>query len=188
MKTSTFLQASLAGLSALAFAAPAIAQTMKPGLWQSTNKIGGSPAMDQAMAQMQQQMANMPPAQRKQMEDMLARQGMSMGGASNGGMGMKMCITREMIERNQLPIQQKGNCTTTISDKTRSSMKVRLTCTDPPSSGEGIYTFQGDSAYTMSMNITSTVKGVQTNTSIAASGSWLGSDCGNIKPMEPPKQ
>ncbi|MES2051640.1 MAG: DUF3617 domain-containing protein, partial [Pseudomonadota bacterium] len=151
-------------------------------------KIGGSPAMDQAMAQMQQQLANMPPAQRKQMEDMMARQGMSMGAASNGGMTMKMCITKEMIERNQLPMQQKGNCTTTTSDKTRSSMKVKFTCTNPPSSGEGIYTFQGDNAYTMSMNITSTVKGVQTNTSIAASGSWLGSDCGNIKPMEPPKQ
>lgn len=188
MKPNALLQAGLTGLAALIFAAPALAQTMKPGLWETTNKIGGSPEIDKAMAQMQQQLANMPPAQRKQMEDMMGKQGMSMGAASNGGMAMKMCITKEMIERNQLPMQQKGNCTTTTSDKTRSSMKVKFTCTNPPSSGEGIYTFQGDSAYTMNMKITSTVKGAQTNTSIAAAGSWLGSDCGNIKPMEPPKQ
>ncbi|MDW5442557.1 DUF3617 domain-containing protein [Polaromonas sp. SM01] len=185
MKISTLFQASLA---ALAFAAPALAQTMKPGLWESTNKIGGSPEMDKAMAQMQQQMASMPPAQRKQMEDMMDRQGMRMGGTSNGGVAMKMCITKEMIERNQLPLQQQGNCSTTISDKTSSGMKVRFTCTNPPSSGEGVYTFQGDNAYAMTMNITSIIKGVQTNTSIAAAGSWLGSDCGTVKPLSPPQK
>ena len=48
-------------------ALPAHAQTMKPGLWEVNNKLGGSPEMDKAMAQMQEQMANLPPAQRKAM-------------------------------------------------------------------------------------------------------------------------
>ena len=63
-------------------AASAGAQTMKPGLWEMTNKMGGSPEMDQAMVQLQQQMANMPPEQRKMMEGMMAKKGMGMGGAS----------------------------------------------------------------------------------------------------------
>ena len=55
----------LAGaLLALASAA-APAQTLKPGLWEISNKAGGNPQMDQAMAQMQQQLAAMPPEQRK---------------------------------------------------------------------------------------------------------------------------
>jgi len=52
-------------------------------------------------------MAGMPPEQRKQMQDMLAKQGMGQGGA--GGMSMKICMTREMVERNEMPSQQQGS-------------------------------------------------------------------------------
>ncbi|MFI5444049.1 DUF3617 domain-containing protein [Polaromonas sp. UC242_47] len=173
----------LASLAALAFAAPAGAQTMKPGLWEATNKLGGSPEMDQAMAQMQQQMANMPPAQRKQMEEMMAKQGMSVSGAAKGGMVMKMCITQDMADRQQLPIQQPGNCTTTTSDKSSTGMKLTFSCTNPPSSGEGQFTFTGDTAYTMAMKINSGGQGTPKTTTVNTSAKWLNSDCGAIKPM-----
>ncbi len=172
----------------LAAASTAHAQSMKPGLWEVNNKMGGSPEMDKAMAQMQQQMASMSPAQRKQMEDMMAKQGMSMGGAANGGMVMKMCMTKEMAERNEVPMQQQGNCTTTTSDKTATGMKMKFTCTNPPSSGEGQMTFSGDSAYTMKMKINSSGQGGPKTMTMDASGKWLGSDCGAIKPMTMPKK
>lgn len=178
---------ALACTFALSLAAAAAgAQTMKPGLWEVTTKMGGSPEMDKAMAQMQQQLASMPPAQRKQMEDMMARQGIGLAGASGGGMAAKICVTKEMAARNQLPMQQQGNCTTTTSDKTASSMKMKFTCTSPPSSGEGQFTFSGDSAYTMKMNVSSAQQGVPRNTTIDSSGKWAGADCGAIKPMAMP--
>jgi hypothetical protein len=77
----------------------ASAQSLKPGLWESTNKtsFGGDSAMAAQMAQAQQQMANMPPEQRKMMEDMMKSRGMSMNVAGGGaGMTVKYCLTKEM--------------------------------------------------------------------------------------------
>ena len=49
-------------LLSLALAAPlAWAQSTKPGLWEIQHKMGGSPEMDKAMAEMQKQLAAMPP-------------------------------------------------------------------------------------------------------------------------------
>ena len=53
--------------------ASAFAQTTAPGLWAIQNKMGGNPELDKAMAEMQKQLAAMPPAQRKQMEAMMGR-------------------------------------------------------------------------------------------------------------------
>ena len=61
MKVGDVLALVMAPALAVATAS-ASAQTMKPGLWEIANKMGGSPEIDQAMAQLQQQMANMPPS------------------------------------------------------------------------------------------------------------------------------
>jgi hypothetical protein len=186
LRTTLSLSAALATL--IFGSVSASAQTMKPGLWEANNKIGGSPEMDQAMAKMQQQMAAMPPTQRKMMEDMLAKQGVGMGGAgAGGGMVLKMCITKEMVERNQLPVQQQGNCTTTTTDKSSTGMKMKFTCTNPASSGEGQFTFAGDTAYTMKMKVNNTSPGAPKTTTVDTSAKWLAADCGAIKPMVMPK-
>lgn len=186
LRTTLIAAAALATL--ILCSAPARAQTMKPGLWEANNKIGGSPEMDQAMARMQQQMAAMPPAQRKMMEDVLAQQGVGMGGASaGGGMVLKMCITKEMAARDQLPVQQQGNCTTTTTDKSSKGMKMKFTCTNPPSNGEGQFTFAGETAYTMKMKVNNTSQGAPKTTTVDTSARWLAADCGAIKPMVMPK-
>jgi hypothetical protein len=159
---------------------------MKPGLWEATNKIGGSPENEQAMARMQQQMAALPPAQRKAMEDMLAKQGVGMGGASANGMVLKMCITKEMADKQHLPSQTQGDCTTTLSDKTATSLKMNFVCKNPPSSGEGIYTFASDTAYSMKMKMNRDMKGKPETMTMDANGKWLSSDCGAIKPVAVP--
>lgn len=171
---------------ALAFAAHA--QTTKAGLWEVTNKLGGSPEMDKAMAQMQQQMASMSPQERKQMEAMMGRQGVSMTSNAAGAMVVKTCITKEMVDRSQLPVQTEGDCTSTVSDKTSTGMKFKFVCTKPPSSGEGQFNLLGDSAYTMKMKMNSTDKGKPVMTTMEGSGKWLASDCGTIKPPLVPKK
>lgn len=143
--------------------------------------------MDDAMAQMQREMANMPPDQRRMMQEMMAKQGMQMGTAPGGGMSVRMCMTREMVERSEFPAQH-GDCRTTQQARSGNTIKMAYTCRNPPSSGTGQVTIQSPEAYTMTMNVSSTVGGKTETMSMAGSGKWLSADCGSVKPMAPPKK
>ena len=61
--------------------------------------------MENAMAQMQQQLANMPPEQRKMVEQMMAKQGLGMGNKANS---VKVCISKEQAERAEERERQRG--------------------------------------------------------------------------------
>jgi hypothetical protein len=172
-----------AAVLALALVLPAGAQTMKPGLWEINNKMSGG-QMDQAMADMQKQLAQMPPEQRKQMEAMMAQRGMRMATGPNGGTVVQMCMTKEMVERNDVPTRE--GCSTTQQKRSGNSMHIAFTCTDPPSSGEGDVTFTPES-YTSRMTVKSTVQGKVDTMVIDASGKWMRGDCGNVKPLTPGK-
>lgn len=172
--------------TALTAASVAMAQSTRPGLWNVENKMGGNPEMERAMAQMQQQLAAMPPAQRKQMEAMMGQSGVSMG--AGGAMAVKVCITPEMAARQELPTQSKGECTTQLSPRSGNTVKMSFVCKNPPSSGEGTYTFDSDKAYTMQMLIRSTQQGKPHQMTMNAKGQWLAADCGTVKPITLPKQ
>jgi hypothetical protein len=166
---------------------PAAAQNMKPGLWEVNTKMGGSAELEKAMATMQQQLASMPADQRKMMEDMMAKQGVNLGGAaSGGGINVKMCVTREMAARNHMPVQTQGQCTTTQTPVLKGSMKYTFTCKNPPSSGEGEVSFTSDTGYSMKLRATSSVHGQPQQFDMTAVGRWMGADCGSIKPLVMP--
>lgn len=168
----------------LLVAATAFAQSTRPGLWEIQQRIGGNPQIDQAMAEMQKQMAGMSPAQRKQMEAMLGQQGITMPGpAAGGGMSLKVCITPEMAARQDMPSQNEGDCTSTTTSRSASTLKVRIVCKNPPSTGEGTYTFKGDTAYTMKMVMSTTRQGRPETMTLDGQGRWLSSDCGSVKPV-----
>jgi hypothetical protein len=175
--THTLFAASLA-LASLAVHA----QSTRAGLWEMNSKMGGNPEMDAAMAQMQKQMAAMPPEQRKMMEEMMAKQGVSLSPAAGGGVAIKTCVTPEMAAKQELPTQTEGECTTTVTSRSASVMKMNFVCKNPPSSGEGTYTFSGDTAFTMKMLVKTTRNGKPETTTIDGGGKWLSADCGNIKP------
>jgi hypothetical protein len=160
------------------------AQSTKPGLWEIQNRMGGNPQMDAAMAEMQKQMASMPPAQRKQMEAMMAAQGVSMPkAASGGGVAMKVCISPEMAARTDMPSQIDGDCTTTITSRSANTLKMHFVCKNPPSEGDGTYTFSGDTAYTMKMVMKTTQKGKTESMTMDGQGKWLSASCGDVKPL-----
>jgi hypothetical protein len=171
-------------LAALALACPAAAsaQSMKPGLWEITHKNQGAAGSQaaEAQAKMQAQMANMSPEQKKMMQEMMAKHGVQMGGAG-GGMSIKTCMTREMIDRHEMP-QQKGDCKQTSQSKSGNTMKFTVQCTNPPSTAEGQITYQGSEAYTMKMVVNSKVEGRPQTMNMESSGKWLSADCGAIKP------
>ena len=182
MKRSMFVAAAFAVLAGSAFG-----QGMKPGLWEVQNKMQGQAGgqLEQNMAQMQQQMANLPPDQRKMVEEMMAQRGVKLGPAGGSGMSVKMCVTREMAERNEMPTQERGDCKKNVQ-RSGSTVKMSFTCTNPPSSGEGQFTFSSPEAYSMKMVVNTQVQGRPETMNMEGSGKWLAADCGDIKPVRPP--
>ena len=182
MRTPLFVAAALLAGVIL----PATAQSMKPGLWEIHNKTN-NPEMDQAMAEMQKQMASMPPEQRKQMEAMLAQQGVRMARpGAGGGMTVQSCVTQEMIARNDMPMQE--GCRITQNQRSGNVQKIAFACSKPPSSGEGQFTFISPEAYNSKMTVRAAMDGKTQTSTMETTGKWLKADCGNIKPVAPPKK
>ena len=113
--------------AAAVFASPfgASAQQMKPGLWEITTNMKGAAGgmMAEQQAKMKAQMASMTPEQRKMMQEMMAKHGVQMSG---NAITSRQCMTKEMVERNEMPSQQ-GDCKTTKQQKTGNTMKFTVT-------------------------------------------------------------
>jgi hypothetical protein len=155
------------------------AQNLKPGLWEiATQMQGGAGAKNDEMAKAMKELQNLPPEQRKMMESMMAKQGVQLGSAPGGGMSIKICMTKEMVERNHMPSQQ-GDCKHTYSQRSGNTMKFAFVCTKPPSSGEGQITFASPEAYQTRMSTTSGANKMD----MQSSGRWLSTDCGAVKPL-----
>lgn len=169
------------GFSAL----PCSAQSMRPGWWEiktQVNSPGGE--MERAMAQMQKELARMSPEQRQMVEQSMARQGVGL--APDGQpMSARICVSKDMAQRRQVPIQRQGNCTEKHGAVSKGKMKSSFTCTQPPATGEAETTFDGDAAYTMTMRTSTTVSGKQQHMTLRSSGRWVSADCGAIQPVAP---
>jgi Protein of unknown function (DUF3617) len=168
-------------------AGPALAQSkLTPGLWEHQTRIKtGSGQMEAAMAQMQQQLASMPPEQRKQMEEAMGRQGMGMGGpmAPGGAMPIKICLSPEQAARDEVPMQEDGNCKITSRTRSGNTFKFTMACTGPrEGSGEGEVTYVSSKEHKGRMKITSKRGGRDETMEMETSAKWLGADCGALKP------
>lgn len=177
MKTRVFLAAAV-----LTAATAAQAQSIKPGLWEHGFTIkSASGQMEAGMAEMQKQMAALPPDQRKMMEQMLAQQGVGMGPK---GQSVRICITPEEAARQEVPAAE-GNCTQKVTQRSANTIKVSFSCADkPPSSGEGEITFLSPTAYSGKMQVRTTVDGKPERMDMTTTGKWLAADCGAIKPVK----
>lgn len=175
---TTLLAFALAAAAGAATAQPAT----QPGLWEirsSFKSSGGQ--MEQAMAEMQKQMAGMPAEQRKMMQDMLAKQGMAMG-AGGPGMNIRRCVTPEMAARDDIPVQE-GDCKQTITSRSAKVLDMQFTCTNPPSSGTGRFTFVDARNYTANVKTTTVVDGRKEQMDMQMTGKWLSADCGKLAPQ-----
>jgi hypothetical protein len=159
-------------------------QKMRPGLWEhSVTMKSQSGQTEAAMAQMQQAMANMSPAQRRQMEQMMAQKGVSMGSNSQS---VKVCITPEQAELDRTP--SRDGCTQSVRRTGLNTVATSISCKggphEPASQGEGTLTFSNPMAYTGQFKLTTTVQGKPEQIDMAQTGKWLASDCGNILPRQ----
>jgi hypothetical protein len=168
-------------------ALPAGAQTMKPGLWSLSNKMtSNDPQLAQAMSAMQQHMANMSPEQREQMQKMMQQNGVQLDIGAGGAVQTKMCMTREMAERKEIPVQQ-GDCKQTFTQQSSTRGRIAFTCTKPKVSGEGEVTADSDTSYRAHMKIKGEEQGRNQVVDMDVTGKWLSADCGNIRPIPIPR-
>ncbi len=180
---------SVALAAATLTAAHAADVKLRPGLWelQSTMKTS-SGQMEAAMAKMQEQLASMPPEQRKQMEQMMAQRGMSMPSASaNGGAAttLKVCMTQKDVDMDNIPAQE--GCTHKVTRAGPGRLKVSFRCEgkagQPPSSGEGSMTMGGPTAFDGQYQMHTQVEGKPEQMDMTQKGRWLSADCGQVKPL-----
>jgi hypothetical protein len=159
-------------------AAQAQAQNINPGLWEVSSKVKtGNAQTDQAMGAAMAQLAALPPEQRAQMEAMMAKNGISMPkAASDGGISLTACVTPEMAARKELPLNQQGKCSSK-QEAVSGGMNVSFSCTEPASSGKGQIRFNGDSAYTMTMQVSNNSGSGPQNATVESSGRWLSASC-----------
>jgi hypothetical protein len=180
---------------------------IKPGLWETTGKVQGgkhplaqiqkdnanaTPEQRQAMqsmpqlssdmlAKMKEQIAKLPPDQRKSMEaSMEAMKNLSVN--KDGNAAMNVCITKEMIDGQQF-LNPDGRCSYVKGAITGGTQKFNFTCTDPASSGEGTVSFQSNTNYTGLLKIKSVQNGRTEELVIESTGKFLEANCGSVKPL-----
>lgn len=174
-----------AALALTTLATPwARAQTQAPGLWEHRFAMKSQDGqMEAAMAQMQKELASMPPEQRKQMDAMMAGRGVKMGPQ---GTTTKFCLSKEQAARAAEP-HMGSDCTRQDVIRSGNTVKYRFECSKPqPMKGEGEMTFVSDKAYRGTSTITSQAPGQTRPMSMEMSGQWLSADCGDIRPMTMP--
>lgn len=164
---------------------------MKPGLWEvsaqvqggaggagKTGAAGGDLAAMLAMAQ--QQWQNLPPEQRQRMEALLKERGVALGSVGPGGSSVRVCVTPEQAEREELP-QAEERCTQQMR---RSGRVVHYTFScqgEPPMSGEGEYTLHSPTSASGRTVIRTTVAGRAQTVTMDNRSNWIGASCGELQ-------
>lgn len=146
---------------------------MKPGLWQITSK-----------SDMMKNMPKMPPEQLEKMRQM----GINIPTMQDGAMTTKMCVTKEMAERDQPPhgAQERIGCKPANVQYAGNSYSSDIVCDGPMMKGEGKVkgTFSDGVSYNSTYDFKGTSHGRPVDQHMESSGKWMGADCGDVKPMD----
>lgn len=185
---SALVPAALVLVTALGLPALARAQQfrMTPGLWEQTMTMkSGSGEMEAKMAEAQQQMANMPPEQRKMVEQMMASRGVKMGA---NGTTLRFCVSKEMAARDATPPKESG-CEQQQVERSGATVKYRFSCAGrdgrPPTTGEGTFTMTSATSFTGNSVVNTVEHGKPERMEMSMAGRYLGADCGDIAPARP---
>jgi len=146
------------------------AAEVKPGLWEMEfDAQGMGPEAQAAMKQME----SMPPAQRKQMEAMMAQMGVSMGAKAGS---VRFCITPEQAKANDVPVQDDGDCKNKVLSRSEKSMKVEFKC--PDTQGTATVNFMSPTQYETKIDATTSEGGQQRKVQQTLKSKWLKASCG----------
>lgn len=166
-------------LAATCIAAAAQAQSIDPGLWEIKHdmRMPGNPEVAAQMAQMREQMKNLPPQMREMMEQQMASLGVGMG--ADGA--LQLCISPDQAKAD--PIREghtEGDCTYTQVKRSGNTWTGRITCTQPPGEGDFTTTLHSATHFSTEAVMSSEEYGrIDMNTDAR----HLSADCGAIRPV-----
>lgn len=174
---------------------------MNAGLWQHAMTFEGDGkaqylALQQGqsnhiMNEMQANLKNLPPEQRKMVEEGLAQARAQAGKMPNyeserfsmtdSGITTKDCITQAEIDKGWVPDAEEG-CTSAITEVGKNKFRMINTC-----EGENAMSMSAEVAFSSPARFSG--KGTYTQTAagqtyimpIALEGKWVGKDCGTIE-------
>lgn len=182
---TTRLFACLFYTSLLGWTQMSFAQTgIQAGLWetqivhQTMDGRDMTAQMMGAQARMQAAMAHLTPAQRERMPSAM------LGAAAPGaGAGMRLCISKEMADRNQPMIDREGHCAPTQVSRHGDSTTFTFDCTREGrhTVGQGKSTF---SANTVLNDLDMTVSDAHGTHRMQTESrmTYLGADCHGLPP------
>lgn len=165
---------------ALVAACGAQAQTtppIKPGLWQvhSEREVNGQKVPDAS-----DRMKNLSPEKRAQYEAMMKQHGVAVG--SGDGQG-QVCYTREMLEKSPWA-DQLTDCKAIYSSRSAASWKWHTSCPKSGYEADGEAIFRDHENYTVQSTSVSKINDQVRNSRTTITAKWVGSDCGDIKPLD----
>ena len=171
---------------AMCVAVPALAQSLdvRTGLWEMTTKRSstGMPEPPQMPAMSPEMLAQLPPAQRAQIENMMKTR----RNVAPGVHVQKFCITQASLEKTPDFGPAERDCTRTKNSRTARGWQVQEVCR----SGGGKQTMNIRYDVMNRETIKGTVDIAMRDGREAITmkqemrGRWLGSDCGDVKPVE----
>jgi hypothetical protein len=164
--TFSFVLLLMLSISATVLAA----ERMKPGLWLMTIKSDA--------------MKNAPQMSPQQMEEMRKR-GINVKQMQNGIMENKVCMTKEMVERDRPPMgKNQKDCHMDNFERSGNTYSAKMVCDGPNMQAIGIIkgVHSGLENYSWTTDLKGTSHGHKIDSHQEASGKWLGPDCGDVKP------
>lgn len=157
---------------------PAQAAPILPGLWEfSSRNVEVDGQQMPGMSEMLEQLQNLPADQRKMMEDMLAAQGVQLG-----GQGVHICLSEAQVNAETLPFSDQPDCTQEIIERSERLWKFRFQC--PDASGQGETRFISEREFISVMETRYSVGSEQGSSRLESQARWLGEDCGTLKPAQ----
>jgi len=150
---------------------------LQPGLWEFKQQMQwpGRPDMGAQMAQLQQQMKNLPPEVRQKVEQQMASKGMALG--DDGA--MRICITPEQAKAGPMQMEQgQGQCAFTKTNRSGNTWTGHMVCKQPPSEGDFTTTLHGPTHFSTKAVLTSQQHG---RIEMQTEARRLGGDCGMPK-------
>lgn len=150
------------------------ALNMKPGLWTVSMQLESDGKKTDPSAHMKAALAKMPEAQKKQMMDMMAKQGAGMSSDGN----TQVCYSKQMIEKPENMQKQPTKCDTKVTKNTATEVATSFKCEDG-TTGDAKWTVPSPEKMEGLVNVKNP-KGKLSK--IHYSGKFEKADCGTIKP------
>jgi hypothetical protein len=150
------------------------AKDIKPGLWEVQHKT----VMDgQALPDMNEILAKVPPEMRGQVQAMMAK-----NGAGMTDKGLTICITPEQITKQQYGNDPKSQCQLSDMKHEDNVTHMKMQCSKPKGEGETTVTRLSPEAWTSVSRMTMEEKGTPHTMNSESTAKWLSTDCGDVKP------